>query len=257
MNVLHFNTLPSTYTYIAENAANMASGTVVTADYQTAGRGQRGNTWESQAGKNLLFAMLLRMTDFPVRSQFLISEAMSLAIVKTLRDVCALECKVKWPNDIYTSDRKICGILISHSVEAARPGGEAHIAHSVLSAGINLNQTEFLSDAPNPVSAIQLNGRQTNRDTFLNELISNLQTYINRLKQADTAAIHSEYMSTLWRADGAPHPFYDVLTGQRFNATIYAVEPLGHLVLRTPDAQLRRYAFKEITWLKECEPPVC
>ncbi|MCM1320388.1 MAG: biotin--[acetyl-CoA-carboxylase] ligase [Muribaculaceae bacterium] len=248
MNRLHFNSLPSTYTYISENAGGMVCGTVVTADYQTCGRGQRGNTWESEAGANLLFSMLSRIPGFAARLQFYISEAMSLAIVHTLKDICGVECKVKWPNDIYAGDKKICGILISHSVEAAPDGGEALIAHSVLGAGINLNQREFKSDAPNPVSVLQLTGQETDREAFLQALVENINKYLARLRENDFRALHAEYMSALWRADGMEHPFYDVGTGERFMATIYAVEPLGHLILSS-EGRLRRYAFKEVSWL--------
>lgn len=280
MNILHFDTLPSAYTYVAENARTMASGTVVTADYQSAGRGQRGNTWESAHGQNLLMAMLVRPLRFPARSQFYISEAVSLAVAATLRRVCGVECRVKWPNDIYASDRKICGILISHSIEAPAeaprtapldaPGTvDAIIAHTVIGIGVNLNQREFRSDAPNPVSVAQLTGRDTDRDLFLRTLVDTITSNLKQLQAPaphaaeqgvpelqGAAGLHAAYMSALWRGDGAPHPFYDVRTGERFAATIQAVEPSGHLILRTAatsgrqDAPtLRRYAFKEVSWL--------
>ena len=248
MNRLHFNSLPSTYTYIAENAAGMVTGAVVTADYQTAGRGQRGNTWESDAGENLLFSMLARLPQFEARRQFYISEAVSMAIVDTLEGECGVKCKVKWPNDIYAGDKKICGILISHAVEAGSQQGVALITHSVLGAGINLNQREFRSDAPNPVSVWQLTGRQTDREAFLQALVENINTRLEQLDSRDFRSLHDEYMSHLWRADGCEHPFYDVGTGERFMATVYAVEPMGHLILSTSDG-LRRYAFKEVSWL--------
>lgn len=250
MNILHFNTLPSTYTYVAENAATMASDTIVVADFQSAGRGQRGNRWESEAGRNLLMSMLVRMPGFPARSQFYISEAVSLAIVDTLREVCGVDCRIKWPNDIYAGDRKICGILISHSLATADDGSGAVIAHSVLGMGINLNQTEFHSDAPNPVSVIQLIGHTTDCNALLKRLVPAIRKNLDLLNNDESGTIHDRYMASLWRGDGHAYPFYDVRTGERFDAEIYAVEPLGHLVLRaSPDGSLRRYAFKEVTWL--------
>lgn len=251
MNILHFNTLPSTYTYVAENARKMASDTVVVADYQSAGRGQRGNSWESEAGKNLLMSMLVRMPGFAARSQFYISEAVSLAIVEALRDVCGVDCHIKWPNDIYAGERKICGILISHSVQAAGDEyTEATLEHSVIGLGINLNQQTFHSDAPNPVSVIQLTGNPVDSQQLLIALLTAIKRNLDTLTAGDTATLHSAYMERLWRGDGKSYPFYDVQAGERFTATVYAVEPLGHLVLRThPDGSLRRYAFKEVTWL--------
>lgn len=257
MNILRFDTLPSAYTYVAGNARAMASGTVVAADFQTAGRGQRGNTWESAHGQNLLMAMLVRPGRFPARSQFYISEAVSLAVASTLRGVCGVECRVKWPNDIYAADRKISGILISHSVEAPAPGNEALISHTVIGIGVNLNQREFRSGAPNPVSVAQLTGRDTDRDLFLAGLVEAINANLGRLQGGGgspapqgAAALHAAYMSSLWRADGEAHPFYDVRTGERFAAAVQAVEPSGHLILRTaPAGTLRRYAFKEVSWL--------
>lgn len=249
MNILHFNTLGSTYTYVAENARAMASDTVVRADYQSAGRGQRGNTWESDAGKNLLMSMLVRMPSFPAAKQFFISEAVSLAIVSTLRERTGVECRVKWPNDIYAGDRKITGILISHSLRSEE-SGEATIAHSVLGVGLNVNQEEFHSDAPNPVSVFQLTGRRHDVEELTRSVAEAIRANLDRLEQGDLSAMHEEYMGALWRGDGADYPFYDVASGERFEASVYAVEPLGHLVLRTsPDGALRRYAFKEVVWL--------
>lgn len=171
-----------------------------------------------------------------------------MAIIDTLADECGVSCKVKWPNDIYAGDKKICGILISHGVEAGGDNSLPIITHSVLGAGINLNQREFLSDAPNPVSVWQLTGRQTDREKFLNTLVGNINSRLQQLERGEFRSLHDEYMSHLWRADGREYPFYDVGTGERFEAMVYAVEPLGHLILSTAEG-LRRYAFKEVAWL--------
>ena len=152
MEIHSFPTLPSTSTYIADNAASLPSGYVVETPCQTAGRGQRGNSWESEPGKNITFSMIMRMPGFAARRQFRISEAVSLAIIETVVRHTGVACSVKWPNDIYAGDRKLCGILISHSL-----AGDT-ISYSIIGAGININQTCFLSYAPNPVSAAILTG---------------------------------------------------------------------------------------------------
>ena len=113
---------------------------MVTAYRQTAGQGQRGNSWEAEPGKNLTFSILYRPAGLPPMAQFAMSEAVALAVVDFL-GVHGLEAKVKWPNDIYVGDRKICGILIRHSITATC------VDYSVIGVGINANQTEFLSDA--------------------------------------------------------------------------------------------------------------
>lgn len=251
MNILHFNTLPSTYTYVADNARSMAHATVVAADFQTSGRGQRGNTWEAEAGKNILATILVRMPSFPAKSQFLISETVSLAIIDAIREHTGLNCLIKWPNDIYIGNKKLAGILISHSLAPAAENGETAISHSVIGFGINVNQETFHSDAPNPVSLTQITG-QTYLLTPLLETIA--RTIISRLESlnanSDITSVTEQYLARLWRNDAAPHPFYDVQTGETFNARIYAVEPSGHIILqRWPDGLLARYAFKEVTWL--------
>lgn len=250
MNYLHFNSLDSTYNYVAEHAATMASGTVVSADFQSAGRGQRGNTWEAEAGCNLLFTLLERIPAWPARSQFFISEAVSLAIADTLHEQCGVECRIKWPNDIYAADRKIAGILISHSVDAPQGDAPATLGHTVIGAGININQEKFRSDAPNPVSVRQLTGRTHELEPLLRAVCEAIAARLQAMQRpGGTEALHAEYMTHLWRGDGQQHPFYDVATGERFRAAIRAVEPSGHLILVTEDGPLRRYAFKEVSWL--------
>lgn len=249
MNILHFNSLPSTYTYVCENASTMASDTVILADFQTSGRGQRGNTWESEAGSNLLMSMLVRMNRWAARRQFYISEVVSLAVVEALHRTAGVEARVKWPNDIYVGDRKITGILISHSLHTGEEG-DARIAHTVIGVGVNVNQREFHSDAPNPVSLFQLTGKNYDVEALAAMLAALVKAGLTRLEQGEAEAVHTEYMASLWRGDGKMYPFYDVASGERFQASVYAVEPMGHLVLRThPEGALRRYAFKEVAWL--------
>lgn len=249
MKLLRFDTLPSTYTYVAEHARTLADDTVVLAGWQSAGRGQRGNSWESEAGKNMLMSMLVRLPSFPARRQFLISEAVSLAIVSVVRARTGVECRIKWPNDIYAGDGKLAGILISHSLQSG-PGDEAVIAHSVIGVGLNVNQAEFLSDAPNPVSLSMLTGRNHDVESLCMDVALAIREAAGRLLSGAEGDMHHRYMASLWRGDGEPHPFYDVASGQCFQATVYAVEPMGHLVLRTcPGGALRRYAFKEVAWL--------
>lgn len=248
---LHFEEIDSTYSYVARHAAELPHGAVVLADFQSAGRGQRGNVWESAPGENLLMAMLVRPERLAARSQFFISEAVSLAIVDTLRVLCGVDCCIKWPNDIYAGDGKICGILISHSLQAPDEQGFTAIGHTVIGVGVNLNQRKFVSNAPNPVSVAGLTGRNTDVAAFARALAASILQRLEPLRAGEEgfAELHRQYMSALYRADGQPHRFYDVQSGQLFNAAIYAVEPSGHLILRThPSGSLRRYAFKEVSW---------
>ena len=153
----------STNSYLSKMAMMLPGGTVIHTPEQTAGRGQKGNTWESETGKNVIFSMLLKKPMVPIVNQFYISEAVSVAIVEVLSQYMD-GFSIKWPNDIYHDDRKVCGILIEHSIMGSS------INHSILGVGINVNQVEFKSDAPNPVSLAQLLDRDVDVDDVLHRV---------------------------------------------------------------------------------------
>lgn len=244
MNIIELEEVDSTNSYVERNAAGLLHGCVVTARNQRSGRGQRGNSWESEPGSNLTFTMLLRPSIAAV-VQFSLSEAVALSVCDMLDKLCGVECKVKWPNDIYTGDKKICGILISHSLSGR------HINYSVVGMGININQKVFHSDAPNPVSVIQLTGQHHKLRPLLQYLAEKIEHESLRIADSDYRnRLHNDYMSRLWRGDGKMHPFRDATTGEEFSAVVSDVEPTGHILLRLTDNTLQRYAFKEFIWLK-------
>lgn len=249
MTTPHIITLPearSTNTELAAIAAASPHGTVVTTRCQTAGRGQRGNTWESAPGRNITMSVLLKPDTILAREQFAVSEAVSLAIVTVLRRHLPVEAKVaiKWPNDIYVNDLKICGILIENSLVGNR------IGHSIAGIGININQERFLSDAPNPVSLFQLTGRVTPLDEIEREFVDEILATFSRVdRHGGALSLHGDYIESLWRNDGY-YPYLDPATGTRLSARIVDVAPTGHLTLAiAPDDHASTYAFKEITAL--------
>ena len=224
---------------MARQATPLPGGTVVYTHRQTAGRGQPGNSWEAEPGKNLTFSLLLRNPGVTAREQFLLSEAVSLAIVGVVRAL-GVEAAVKWPNDIYCGDRKLCGILIEHSLSGA------DIAHSIVGVGLNVNQTVFTSDAPNPVSLAQLTGGEHDLETQLRQVSEAIVSSCAFGGEARRQALHGRYMACLYRNDCRPHPFA-LPDGTALVAAIAGVEPNGTLVLRhANDDTLHRYAFKEV-----------
>ena len=243
MQILHLNEVDSTNAYIMRNVAGLESPVMVTAYSQTAGQGQRGNSWEAEAGKNLTFSILYRPVDLPPMAQFSMSEAVALAVVDFLRRH-GIEAKVKWPNDIYVGDRKICGILIRHSVMGAR------VSYSVIGVGIDVNQTLFVSDAPNPVSMKQITGDTYDLSHLENEVGDIMESSREMIqKEEDRLAFHKEFMDKLWRGDGRLHPFTDTETGENFMASIEDVAFHGPISLRLADGSLRTYAFKEVSFV--------
>ena len=220
--------------------------TMLLARRQTAGRGQRGNSWESEPLKNLTFSMAAIPQGVTPAEQFVISEGVALAITDVLADY-GIEASVKWPNDIYVADRKICGILIDHSLQGSS------ITRSIISAGINVNQTRFLSDAPNPVSMAMLTGCDHQPDPLAIRLRGSILQALETMRTpAGRHAIHTRFLSSLYRHDGAPHKFFDHRRQETIEAIITDVAPTGILTLQPLPAAgcaPRSYAFKEVSFI--------
>lgn len=218
----------------------LPEGTAVVAGFQKAGRGQVGNSWESEAGKNLLFSMVLYPDSLLAAEQFLLSQIVCLSLKQVL-DNYTEGISVKWPNDVYWQDRKIAGILIENDLSGA------YLSHSIVGIGLNLNQERFTSPAPNPVSLKQITGETYDIESILGLYASSFFSNYIRLFKGETEDIRAEYGRALYRRNG--YFTYEDADGI-FEARIHAVEADGRLVLALPDGTLRRYAFKEVVYLK-------
>ena len=229
--IIHIEETDSTNRWLKENGeGNM----VVVADYQTAGKGCGTNTWESERGKNLTFSLLIHPVEIPASRQFLISEAVSVALCRTLEKYLHAPLSIKWPNDIYYGDQKICGILIENLLQGST------IKDSIIGIGINVNQKTFLSDAPNPVSIRQIVGHETDREALLQEFLKQLDLAF------ESEATPSQYRQMLYRQDG--YYEYEDAKG-RFKAKILNVLLDGTLVLLDEEGEARYYAFKEVQFI--------
>ena len=237
---LKVNQTASTNTYLSRLAATLPGGTVIYTPRQTAGRGQKGNSWESEDGKNLTFSLLLKRPPVKARDQFYLSEAAALAGVEALTGVAGDGFTVKWPNDVYWQDKKVCGMLLENSLNGS------DIAHCIVGIGINVNQERFVSDAPNPVSLINITGREHDLMTLLKEVCARIEQLVGSLGD-DKARIdlHNRYMAVLYRNDGQQHPYEDA-SGRRFMASVADIAPDGTLTLRHEDSTLHSYLFKEV-----------
>lgn len=238
---IHVEETDSTISYLRELCSRQCVPelTTVVADFQTSGRGQRGNSWESEKGKNLLFSFVLYPSFLEARNQFLLSQIVSLSVKETL-DRCAGHISIKWPNDIYWEEKKICGMLIENNLTGT------HITQSIVGVGININQEAFRSSAPNPVSIKQITGKEYNPIELLAGLMQRIKENYLSLQQGETEAIAQRYHKVLFR-NGGMHPFRDA-KGE-FMAQIAGVEPDGHLILRYDGDKIRRYVFKEVQYV--------
>ena len=213
--------------------------TIAVADYQTAGKGQGSHSWEGEAGKNLLFSMMACPRWVPVRQQFLLSEAGALAIKDAL-DTYTDGITLKWPNDVYWNDKKISGTLIETSIDSKG------IKRCIFGIGININQMEFKSDAPNPVSLAQILGHEVDREEVLQKIIEAFDKYYELLRRADYMDVSGIYHLSLYRRKG--FHWYEDKDG-KFEGAFVEVEDDGHLILHDKQGVIRSYAFGEVKFL--------
>jgi len=216
-------------------------GIVVAAEFQEQGRGQRGYPWERQEGQNLTFSVLLRPNFLPVAEQFYLSKAISLAVSDWLvAYVTNKPVKIKWPNDIYIGDSKVCGILIENSFSSQ------YLESSVVGVGINLNQVSFPDDLPNPTSLLLETGSRVDPRKALAELVSCIYGRYQQLTEGYRENIDNDYFNAIYRKNQLCKYYSN---GEEFYATIIGIQPTGELVLRTAEGAIRTFAFKEVTFI--------
>ena len=195
-------------------------GDIIVAESQTAGRGQRGHTWESGKGQNLTLS--------------------ALAVADTLASY-TIKTKIKWTNDIYVGDKKIAGILIEHKLQ-----GNA-IGRTIAGIGLNVNQTQFSADLPNPTSMATEQGIEFDRDEVLERLQERIMKRYGQLQNGERETLQSDYHTMLYRLD-APYR-YALANGDTFIGTIRGVEPTGALKVEDENGKIGCYLFKEIEFL--------
>ena len=222
--LIHINETNSTNNYLQSlcSEQKVEELTVVVADFQTSGRGQRGNSWESAPGKNLLFSTVI----FPEFLEEL--------------DTYTTDISIKWPNDIYWKEKKICGMLIENDLMGR------NISQSIIGIGININQEIFHSSAPNPVSLLQITEEEHDLFEILKNIMLRIQSYYSLLKKGDTTSIACQYEKSLFRREGM-HRYKDA--NGEFLARIVCVEPEGKLILEDEKLIKRGYMFKEVEYL--------
>jgi len=239
--LIHLNETESTSKALKTISENeeLPSGSIVYADFQTAGRGLRGNSWESEAGKNLIFSILFRPSNVPANMPFVISEMISLSVKYTL-DKYIPDISVKWPNDIYHKDKKITGILIENTIHQEK------ITQSIIGIGVNINQIEFYSDAHNPISMALITGRTFNIMSIMEAFRQEFAIQSQRLNDECFDSIHKDYLNSIYRKEGF-HKYRDS-TGI-FKASIHDIETTGQLVLKRTNGIYSHYAFKEVVYI--------
>jgi BirA family biotin operon repressor/biotin-[acetyl-CoA-carboxylase] ligase len=215
--------------------------TIVLSRFQTAGRGQRKHSWESEAGKNLLFSMALYPSFLEARNQFLLSQLIALSMKEGLEEF-ASGFSLKWSNDIYWEEKKIGGMLIENDLAGSR------IRRSIVGVGMNINQEKFHSFLPNPVSLTQITGQQYDLLPVLERLVRRCMHYYALLRKGETTLIAQRYCQSLFRREGM-YPYAD--KDGEFVAKFVRIAQGGTLVLEDQSGRQREYAFGEVRFLKD------
>ena len=242
-DIIKLESVSSTNDFAKEllsQAKGLSAITVIDATEQTKGRGQKGNAWESETGKNINLSIIVKPLFLKPEQQFYLSMAVSLAITGCLKKHVD-EVTIKWPNDIYLKNEKICGILIENSLL-----GET-IQTSIIGIGLNCNQKTFSQWIPNPTSLALKLGYDIALDTVKDELLSNFEKQYNRLINNDFDTIHYEYVNHLYLYEKKSE-FKD--SNSTFTGSITTVYPNGILEIKTPNNEIRHFSFKEIEYIK-------
>lgn len=223
---------------------SLMEGTVVRAVCQTAGKGQVGNHWESEDGKNLTFSLLLRPLFLDIQRHFFLSIATSLGIADYLESLEIENVKIKWPNDIYVKGNKICGILIENVISGRE------IDTCTVGIGLNVNQVKFVSDAPNPVSVAMLTGRNFDLDEAMTRLFSFINERYEMLRCSRFDELKKAYLSKLYRYNELSQ-YRIAESGEVKELVIDDVKMDGTLCVKDASSNKYEFVFKEIEFLQD------
>lgn len=218
----------------------LKNGDVLRAINQTGGIGQTGNFWESEAGKNLTFSLFLDTHFLAAAEVFQLNKVISLAIYDYLVEMKISDVKIKWPNDVYVGDKKIAGMLTHNSFLGDK------LENSIIGIGLNINQLEFLSNAPNPVSLKQIIERNYILEEELDSLLQFIYLRIIQLAKQEFQLLNNDYLKRLYGIN-EKREFKD--EGGKFFGLIKGVDSYGRLLIEKDTKKLFTYDVKGVTFL--------
>ncbi len=240
-NIIKLDSVDSTNNYATKLISKgfASEGTVIFAEEQYSGRGQKGNYWESESKKNLQFSIILYPEFLNIHDQFLLSKIISLSISEVI-SLFVGDVSIKWPNDIYVGSKKISGILIENSISGIS------LNHSIIGVGINVNQKTFLIGAPNPVSLASILNMEINCDELLALILKNTDKWYSLLKEGNYNLINNEYKSKMYKI-GEINEFTDKRGS--YKGQIKGVDEIGQLIIESVEGQVYFYGFKEVEFM--------
>ena len=242
MNIIKLDAIDSTNSYLKKIILekDISDYTIVTANFQTEGKGQLGYMWESEDSKNLLCSIYKKDLGIKVEDQFVLSMLVSLSIIRTLEKLNLPKLYIKWPNDIMSGNKKICGILVENMVK------QNSIKEAVIGIGLNVNQDTF-KNLPNATSIKKIKGAVFNIDELLNDLVNNIKKQFSDFNQSNIDLIFRQYEDVLYRMN-IPSTFKNS-EGDVFTGFIKGVNNLGRLKVLLEDNLTKSYSIKDILLL--------
>ncbi|MCR9227749.1 MAG: biotin--[acetyl-CoA-carboxylase] ligase [Flavobacteriaceae bacterium] len=240
--ILKLDATDSTNQYLKDllRSENPSDYMVVVAERQLKGRGQMGTIWQSEGGKNLTFSVLRRFDTLNVEHQFVLNVAVSMAVFDALTELSIPDVKIKWPNDIMSGSKKICGILIENVLKGDKVG------RSIIGIGLNVNQTDF-TNLEKVSSLRRIMGRNFDLDELLYGVLHRLQHHMEDIGSKTVKQLLPSYQKLLFRKD-KPSTFTNN-EGEMFMGFIRKVSPTGKLVIELEDQILKEFDLKEVTLL--------
>ncbi len=242
MNIVKLCTTTSTNDYLKGLLTDSAlpNYSVVMSDYQTQGRGQRGNTWHSEKGKNLLFSILIQNKSLLPVEQFVLNQIVSLGILEILQHYIP-DVRIKWPNDIMAGSNKIAGILIENTLSGN------HIKHSIIGIGLNVNQTAFPEELAHVTSMKILRHSSFNLKELAQKIVTSIQKKYNFFENGYLRSIQEQYLTNLYLY--LQEASYIDQNNQEFTGEIIGLSTDGKLQVKQQD-RIRTFGFKEIRFLQ-------
>ncbi|HEX7415510.1 MAG TPA: biotin--[acetyl-CoA-carboxylase] ligase [Bacteroidia bacterium] len=245
-NIIDLDETESTNTYATNliKEQPVAEGTLVFTNKQTKGRGQLGNTWQAESGKNLTFSLVLHPGFLSTERQFYLSKITSLAVFGMLTEFLNISLygiKIKWPNDILVNNNKIAGILIENILRGN------FLQSSVIGVGININQLNFAGINKQVTSLAVLLKKEFNLKDLLQLFCKHFEALYLTLKQDNFDKINQAYLKQLYGFNEWAN--YSAFQ-KTFRAKITAIEESGLLVLTNQQQEVSKFNFKEVTFLE-------
>jgi BirA family biotin operon repressor/biotin-[acetyl-CoA-carboxylase] ligase len=245
-NAVRLDVVVSTNLTASEHilAHQPADGTAILASFQSAGKGQAGAQWESEAGQNLLVSYIFYPAFIEPKDLFVLNKAIGLGVYDFVKSILKKNVSIKWPNDIYYRDKKIAGLLIENSVTFSE------VNYSVVGIGINVNQQAFRKYTPEAESLRNATGKEYDLEECFAALSHCLEARYIQLKQSGSKSINTQYRNALYRL-GEYFPFRK--RSGIFNARILGVMDDGKLVLEDEKGRLETFRFKEIAFVADVQ----